>query len=73
VEVKLVGFFIGIAVLFTFNILRVVSLFFTGVYFPKAFDFMHVEVWQVLFILFAIGLWIFWIKWTRKGEQRAAQ
>jgi exosortase H (IPTLxxWG-CTERM-specific) len=65
---KLVGLGIGLAMLFALNILRVTSLFFTGVYFPKAFEFMHVEVWQILFILFAIGLWIFWIKWTRKGE-----
>jgi exosortase H (IPTLxxWG-CTERM-specific) len=64
---KLMGFFAGIAVLFALNIFRIVSLFLTGIYFPKAFEIMHVEVWQVLFIIFAIGLWIFWIKWTRKG------
>ncbi len=63
---KVVGFFVGIAILFSLNILRVVSLFLTGVYYPKAFEIMHVEVWQVVFIIFAIGLWIFWIKWTRK-------
>ena len=27
----------------------------------------------ILFILVAIGLWIFWIRWTRKGESHAAQ
>jgi len=70
---KLTGFFAGIAILFTLNILRVVSLFLTGVYYPKAFEVMHVEVWQVLFIIFAIGLWIFWIKWTRKGVSHAAK
>jgi exosortase H (IPTLxxWG-CTERM-specific) len=69
---KLAGFFGGIAILFTLNIVRVVSLFITGRYFPKAFEFMHVEFWQGVFILFAIGLWIFWIKWTRKGVPGAA-
>ena len=69
---KLVGFFSGIAVLFILNVVRIISLFLTGVYFPKVFEFMHVEVWQVLFILFAIGLWIFWVKWARKGESHAA-
>jgi exosortase H (IPTLxxWG-CTERM-specific) len=68
---KLIGFFAGIALLFILNLGRIISLFLTGVYFPKAFEIMHVEVWQVLFILFAIGLWIFWIKWTRKGVPRA--
>jgi exosortase H (IPTLxxWG-CTERM-specific) len=70
---KLVGFFVGIAVMMSLNIIRIVSLFFTGIYFPKAFELMHVEVWQVLFILIAIGLWIFWIKWTRKETPHAAK
>jgi exosortase H (IPTLxxWG-CTERM-specific) len=65
---KLIGFFVGIAALFILNIVRVVSLFLTGIYFPKAFEIMHVEVWQVVFIIFAIGLWIFWIKISRKGR-----
>lgn len=69
---KLAGFFAGIAILFILNIVRVVSLFMIGVYYPKAFEIMHVEVWQVLFIIFAIGLWIFWIKWTGKGVANAA-
>ncbi|MDP1622591.1 MAG: archaeosortase/exosortase family protein [Bacteroidales bacterium] len=70
---KLIGFFSGIALLFSLNILRVVSLFLTGIYFPKAFEIMHVEVWQVLFIIFAIGLFIFWIRWTRKGVTDVAK
>jgi len=68
---KLIGFFTGIAILFVLNIGRVVSLFIIGIYYPKAFEIMHVEVWQVLFIIFAIGLWIFWLKWTRKGVAHA--
>jgi exosortase H (IPTLxxWG-CTERM-specific) len=68
---KLAGFFAGIVVLATLNIIRIISLFLTGIYYPKAFELMHVEVWQVLFILFAIGLWIFWIKWTRKEAPHA--
>ncbi len=63
---KFAGFFAGIAILFMLNIIRVITLFLTGIYFPKAFEIMHVEVWQVLFILVALGLWIFWIKWTRR-------
>ncbi len=70
---KLIGFFSGIALLFSLNILRVVSLFLTGVYFPKAFEIMHVEVWQVVFIIFALGLWIFWIKLTRKEISNVTQ
>jgi len=70
---KLSGFFAGIAILFMLNIARIISLFLTGLYFPKAFEIMHVEVWQVLFILFAVGLWIFWIRWTKKGVSHVAK
>jgi exosortase H (IPTLxxWG-CTERM-specific) len=69
---KIIGLFAGVAILFALNIVRIMSLFLTGLYYPKAFEFMHVEVWQVLFILFAVGLWIFWIKLTRKGGTNAA-
>jgi exosortase/archaeosortase family protein len=68
---KLIGFFTGIAILFMLNIVRVVTLFITGFYYPNIFELMHVEVWQAVFILAAVGLWIFWIKWTRKGAPDA--
>jgi exosortase H (IPTLxxWG-CTERM-specific) len=69
---KLFGLAAGISVLFVLNLIRIISLYLVGVYFPAAFELMHVEVWQVLFIIFAIGLWIFWIRWTRKGGSDAA-
>ncbi len=69
---KLPGFFAGIAILFALNILRITSLFFIGIHFPREFEFVHAEVWQVLFIIFAVSLWIFWIRWTRKEEAQHA-
>jgi exosortase H (IPTLxxWG-CTERM-specific) len=68
---KLIGFFGGLAILFALNIVRIVSLYLVGLHYPKAFEFMHVEVWQVIFIIFAIGLWIFWLKWSRKEKPHA--
>ncbi len=70
---KLVGLAAGLLILFALNIGRIISLFLTGIHYPKAFEFMHVEFWQVAFILFAVGLWIFWIKWTRKETTDAAK
>jgi exosortase H (IPTLxxWG-CTERM-specific) len=67
---KLTGLLTGIALLFSLNILRIVSLFLTGIWFPSAFEMMHVEVWQVVFIVFAIALWIFWIRWARTEKTR---
>jgi exosortase H (IPTLxxWG-CTERM-specific) len=70
---KLIGLVAGLAILFTLNIGRIVSLYITGLHYPKLFEFMHVEFWQAIFIIFAVGLWIFWIKWTRKEATHAAK
>ncbi|MCX6251092.1 MAG: exosortase H [Bacteroidetes bacterium] len=67
-KLKLIGFLAGNVVLFLLNLVRIVSLFLTGIYAPKLFQIMHVEIWQALFILFAIALWIFWIRWAYKDK-----
>ena len=69
---KVVGLISGIVILYVLNQVRIISLYLVGIYFPKAFELMHVEVWQILFIIFAIGLWILWIKWSRMYKPDAA-
>jgi exosortase H (IPTLxxWG-CTERM-specific) len=64
---KIIGVVSGIFILYLLNQVRIISLFLVGIYYRKAFELMHVEVWQFLFIIFAIALWIIWIKWTRKN------
>jgi exosortase/archaeosortase family protein len=66
---RLVGLLGGAALLLLVNQLRIVSLYFTGVHAPAAFELMHVEVWQPLYIFFAITLWFLWAFW---GAQLAA-
>jgi len=63
---KLPGVAAGVAFLLSVNIIRIVSLFLTGIYLPAAFDLMHLEVWQVVFILLAIVTWLIWIRWAQK-------
>ncbi len=66
---KIPGIAAGIAFLFLVNIVRIISLFLTGIYFPSAFDLMHLEVWQVVFILLAIVSWMVWIKWAQRKSK----
>lgn len=61
---KLLGLFSGLAFLFVLNIVRIGSLFITGVYRPDLFEAMHIEIWQIIFILFGIGFWFLWIRWA---------
>ena len=63
---KLPGIAIGVAFLLSVNMIRIISLFLTGLYAPAFFDIMHMEVWQVVFILLALVCWIIWIRWSQQ-------
>jgi exosortase/archaeosortase family protein len=53
------------------NVVRVASLFLIGVYYPRAFEAAHLEVWPAAFILFAAGLWVTWLVWLRRAPAHA--
>lgn len=59
---KMWGLGIGVPALFGLNLIRIISLFITGLYAPQFFDFMHVEFWQALFIILTVLLFIQWLK-----------
>jgi len=61
------GLLIGVPTLFLLNTIRIVTLFLTGVYAPKFFDFMHVEFWQAVFIICTVLLFISWLKSSTKN------
>ncbi|MDZ4844297.1 MAG: exosortase H [Chitinophagales bacterium] len=63
---KMPGIAAGVAFLLAVNLIRIVSLFLTGLYAPALFDFMHMEVWQVVFILLALVCWVIWIRWSQQ-------
>jgi exosortase H (IPTLxxWG-CTERM-specific) len=49
------------------NIIRIASLFVILRDYPKAFEFMHVVVWQVALFLLVIG---FFVKWSSRYATR---
>ncbi len=53
---------VGMALLLLINLVRIISLYYIGVYFPGAFKTMHVEVWQALFIFLPLFLWVLWVR-----------
>jgi exosortase H (IPTLxxWG-CTERM-specific) len=57
---RLAGLGIGIVAIQLVNLVRVIVLFLTGVYFPKIFDASHTVIWQSIVILFGVLLWILW-------------
>jgi exosortase H (IPTLxxWG-CTERM-specific) len=57
---RLLGLGLGIVAIQAVNLVRVIALYLTGVYFPKLFDASHTVVWQSIVILFGVLLWILW-------------
>ena len=58
------GLLWGLLAISVLNLIRIVSLFLTGIHIPSLFEFMHVDVWQAIFIVFTVGIWIYWMKWS---------
>jgi len=57
---RLAGLVLGILAIQVVNLVRVVSLYLTGAYFPRFFDTSHTVIWQSVVILFGVLLWVFW-------------
>ncbi|MGE0641675.1 MAG: exosortase H [Thermoanaerobaculia bacterium] len=57
---RLFGVVFGFFAIQLVNLIRVVALFLTGVYFPKLFDSSHTVIWQTIVILSGVLLWILW-------------
>lgn len=61
---RLKGLFVGLLALAGLNVIRIVSLYITGIAAPGLFEIMHIQVWQVLFILGALLYSAFWVRWV---------
>jgi exosortase H (IPTLxxWG-CTERM-specific) len=71
---RLVGLGLGIAAIQLVNLVRVMALFLTGVYFPRIFDASHTVVWQSIVILFGVLLWILWAnRWAAPAGPAATE
>lgn len=57
---RLVGLALGILAIQIVNLVRVIALFLTGVYFPRIFASSHTVIWQTIVILFGVLIWVFW-------------
>lgn len=62
---------VGTALLMLLNLVRIITLYLFRVYYPSLFETMHLDVWQVLFILLALFLWAIWA--SRASRSRIAE
>jgi len=71
-KTKWKGLLYGLLAIAVLNVIRIISLFMTGIYAPSLFEFMHVDFWQAIFIVFTVGIWIYWMRWATKKEGEIA-
>jgi exosortase H (IPTLxxWG-CTERM-specific) len=57
---KLTGVVGGLISIQLINLVRIISLFYIGVFLPEHFNDAHIFIWQSLVILAGISLWIVW-------------
>lgn len=67
---KLPGVLIGTLALSLINFIRIVSLFYAGIYWPSAFQTIHVDVWQPVFILLSLTFWVMWAWWATRDRAK---
>lgn len=57
---KILGVVGGLLAIQAINLVRIISLFYIGIYLPRLFNSSHVFIWQSLVILAGVTLWIVW-------------
>ncbi len=70
---KLPGLLLGTIVLAVINLTRIVTLFYTGIYRPAWFEAMHVDVWQPVFIVLSLTLWVIWAWWATRDSGASSE
>lgn len=68
-KTKIPGFLAGITLLLLLNIVRIAGLYFTKIYWPKGFDFLHLHGGFTVFFLMMILIWLIWANWAIKKMQ----
>lgn len=63
----------GILGVLLVDLVRLVSLFYIGAYWPKALHVMHWDIWPGLLIVIVLSSWLVWARWVwrRQLEQEA--
>jgi exosortase H (IPTLxxWG-CTERM-specific) len=67
---RFLGILLGIPVLYALNILRLACLGALGAWVGPGplFDFAHHYVWQGIFIVFVVAVWLLWVEYVVRGK-----
>jgi exosortase/archaeosortase family protein len=62
---KVMRVFVGAGLVFALNFVRLVSLFYIGVWYPQVFGFFHAVLWNAGMLVFVFGFWLWSFHRTR--------
>lgn len=68
---RLIGFALGIPLIHAINLVRLVALYYAGVYLPSIFEELHVYVAQTIVILLSTAILILWLERFAIQHRRA--
>lgn len=66
--VKRRGLVVGVPLLLTVNLLRLVHLFYLGIHAPGLFVLAHTLLWEGTMVLFTFVTWALWARWADRRE-----
>jgi len=66
-EKKLLGIVAGFIVIQIINIIRIVALAYSCIYFKTLFEYIHIYIAQGMMIAVALGIYLLWIGYAKEG------
>jgi exosortase/archaeosortase family protein len=72
ISLQLTGIVGGAVFMLMINQVRIVTLYYAGIYYPSIFEVLHREVWQAVFIALSLVLFLLWMQWTFRMHDRRA-
>jgi len=67
---RTIGIAAGFIIIQVINLLRIVGLAFSGVYYKEIFDLLHIYIAQGIMIAVALGVFLIYIYYLGHGESR---
>jgi len=67
---KILGFILGFFGIQILNVIRIISLYYLLQWDKAWFDWFHLYLWQALIILDALVVWLIWLRYLPKNNQK---
>lgn len=72
-RMRIIGIIAGFIVIQVLNIIRIAGLAYSGVYFKRLFELMHIYVAQGIMIAVALGIFLIYLHYAGRQETKAAE